>query len=432
MKLFDQKPLTSHIVIFLATGFILGTAAGLFGTLAVVVKGDAHTLDSLKKGTAQVLGVKQAPPFNFDSQDVDFKEFWDVWQLIKAKYYQQPVKDKTLFYGAMSGLAASTGDPYTSFFEPVVANDFQTSLTGKFQGIGAEIGIKDGQLQVVAPLPDTPASKAGILAGDLILKINATDTAGMTVEQAVTMIRGEKGTNVILTIFRPQTKKPPFDVTIMRDEIQVKSVTWKMVSSDIGVIEITHFNGDTEANFKKAVTEILKKKPKGIILDMRNNPGGFLDTSLKVAGEWVGDGVVVKERKQGKIIDELHGVGQARLKGIPTIVLVNQGSASAAEIVAGALQDTKQGILVGTRTFGKGSVQDYTNLPDGSGLKITIAEWLTPLERTIHKTGLAPDIIVDRTAEDYDAKRDPQFDRAVGILNGTATSTASAPTSTRP
>jgi carboxyl-terminal processing protease len=253
----------------------------------------------------------------------------------------------------------------------------------------------------------------------------------MSVEQAVSLIRGEKGTKVTLKIFRPSTKKPPFDVTIVRDEILVKSVKWKVLPSGVGVIEVTHFNGDTEENFKKAVTEVLKKKPKGIILDLRNNPGGFLDTSLKMAGEWVGDAIVVKERKQGKIIDELHGVGPARLEGIPTIVLVNQGSASASEIVAGALQDQKAATIVGMTTFGKGSVQDYSNLPDGSGIKITIAEWLTPNERTINKTGLEPDITVDRTVEDYAAQRDPQLDRAVGILTGTATSTASSATSSR-
>jgi carboxyl-terminal processing protease len=313
-----------------------------------------------------------------------------------------------------------------------LAEDFQEALSGKFEGIGAELALKDDQLTVVAPLPDTPAERAGVLAGDLILKIDDTETLGMSVEKAVSLIRGKKGTPVKLTLYRAAKKpEPTLEVTIIRDQIQIKSVKLSYVASGtVAMIEITNFNEDTKEAFDRAVQEVIRKPVKGLVLDLRNNPGGFLDTSLMVAGEWVGQDIVVKERRQGKIFAELRGTGLGRLSAIPTVVLVNQGSASASEIVAGALQDHKKATILGMKTFGKGSVQDYQNFTDGSGVKITIAEWLTPLERTIHKTGLEPDIQVDRTPEDYEQQRDPQLERAVGILTGTASSTSTIPTTT--
>jgi carboxyl-terminal processing protease len=201
-------------------------------------------------------------------------------------------------------------------------------------------------------------------------------------------------------------------------------VRLKWPEEGIAQIEVINFNDDTRVRFEETVDEVIAKDPKGIILDLRNNPGGYLDIAVSMAGEWVGNEIVLKERQQGKIIEQLRGMGRHRFAGIPTVVLVNQGSASAAEIVTGALQDHNVATVVGETTFGKGSVQDYINLSDGSAVKITIAEWLTPNERTINETGLEPDILIERTNEDYENQRDPQLDRAVGILNGTATGTA--------
>ena len=207
----------------------------------------------------------------------------------------------------------------------------------------------------------------------------------------------------------------------------MKSVTTEFLPNGIAVIGVNHFNTDTTDEFSKAVDAVLAKDVKGIILDMRSDPGGFLDRATAVAGEWVGDKVVVSERRQGKIVDEFHGTGDSRLKGIPTVVLVDEGSASAAEIVAGALQDYKMATIVGTKTFGKGSVQDYTDLADGTAVKITIAEWLTPNGRSINEIGITPDITVERTEEDINAQRDPQRDKAVELLTGNATSTTQNP-----
>ena len=384
------------------------------------------TTGQLSLGASKVLGVGQLPPDVIASQDVDFRQFWDLWKLLKEKYYQQPLHDKDLFYGAMSGLVASTGDPYTMYFPPKEAAIFQQSLEGSFEGIGAEIGLKEDLLQIVAPLPDTPAAKAGLQAGDLILKIDDQETNGMGVDKAVSLIRGKKGTAVVLNIYRSADKKSePRDVKIVRDEIQVKSVTSKMLEGNIAYINITHFNDDTETGFSTALDSLLAKNPKALILDVRNDPGGYLDTALSVTGEWIGNDTVLKERRQGAIVNELRGTGGQRLRGMPTVVLVNKGSASASEIVAGALQDYGLATLVGEKTFGKGSVQDYQTFKDGSGVKITIVEWLTPKERAINKTGLTPDVTVELTQADYEAKRDPQLDRAVAILNGSATSTSS-------
>ncbi|MBI4139002.1 S41 family peptidase [Candidatus Uhrbacteria bacterium] len=386
--------------------------------------------------TVRVRGIGSRPP-DGALQTVDFEQFWELWDLLKTKFYTQPLDEQKMLYGAMSGLTSSLDDPYTTFFEPAVAEEFSKSLEGKFEGIGAEIGIKQEQLQIIAPLPESPAARAGLLPGDAILFINGTSTEGMTVEEAVFHIRGKKGTTVTLTIGRVKVTKDDkgkekrdaskFDVSIVRDTIVVKSVRTKIADGNISVIEISHFNSDTTEEFAKAADEALAKGAKGVILDVRNNPGGFLDRATAVAGEWVGDAIVVTERRKGVKVDEFHGTGKSRLRGIPTVVLVNEGSASASEIVAGALQDYGVAKLIGKKTFGKGSVQDYTELRDGTAVKVTVAEWLTPNGRFINEIGIDPDIVIERTEEDYHAGRDPQLDKAIELLGGTA-STSSAPT----
>jgi carboxyl-terminal processing protease len=431
----EPSPSHPHLTKKLVAAFLLLSVGFLGGRYSQA--GFATGVYSLPwqqsaSGTANVRGVGQALPRDLSSKDVEFSRFWDLWRLLKSKYYRQPVSDQELFYGAMQGLAHGVGDPYTTYFPPTEAKDFESSLQGEFEGIGAEIGIKDDQLQVIAPLPDTPASRAGIMSGDMIVKIDGKDTTGMSVEQAVKLIRGQHGTKVVLSLYRPSQKKPPFDVSIQRDIIQIKSVKWSMApgSKRIAIIEISTFGQDTTAAFRDAVREVLKKDPQGLILDLRNNPGGYLDGAVAIASEWVGKEIVVKERRQGKIIEEMHGENPARLDQVPTIVLVNQGSASASEIVAGALQDLGRARLLGMKTFGKGSVQEYEPLSDGSAVKVTVAEWLTPHDRTIQSVGLEPDVSVDRTAEDYEAKRDPQLERALELLTNPSNTTTAVRVST--
>ncbi|MFZ5364270.1 MAG: S41 family peptidase [Patescibacteria group bacterium] len=349
------------------------------------------------------------------SKDIDFRLFWDVWNLAKTNYVHQPVQDTKLFYGALSGIISALGDPYSVFFDPKTAEDFKKELEGTFSGIGAELGIKNNQLTIIAPLPDTPAERIGLKAGDQILAIDGRDTTDMSLDYAVSIIRGEKGTDVILTIWRDGWDKMN-DFKITRDKIEVASVKWEM-KDDVAYIEINHFNEDTSRRFNQAVVDLLAKNPKGLVLDLRNNPGGFLNTAIEIAGEWIPNDVVVIEQMDDGQRNEERSEGLARLQNLKTVVLVNRGSASASEIVAGALQDYNKATILGEKTFGKGSVQNFESLADGSAVKITVAEWLTPKGRLIDKEGIVPDIEVSLTEEDYDVNRDPQMDKAIEIIN---------------
>lgn len=347
------------------------------------------------------------------SKDVDFRQFWAVWNLVKETYHQQPVSDVDLYYGAVHGVLNALDDPYSAFFDPAEAEAFESALQGSFEGIGAEIGLRDDQLQIIAPLPGTPAEKAGLKTGDVILKIDDLETEGMTVEEAVTHIRGEGGTEVVLTVAR-QDIPDSIDVHIIRDVIVVESVRYSISDDKVATISIFAFNQDTDRLFDVAVKEIVDKDVKKIVLDMRGNPGGLLSSAIHVSSAWIGaQPVVLEETKNGK--QSLNGFGEAVLKDIPTVVLVNGGSASGSEIVAGALQDYKAAQIVGTQTFGKGSVQDYRDLPDGSAVKITIAEWLTPEGRSINKEGITPDIVVEVSLDNLE--EDIQMKKALELLS---------------
>ncbi|MEA3398761.1 MAG: S41 family peptidase, partial [Patescibacteria group bacterium] len=345
-------------------------------------------------------------------KDIDFDLFWDVWDAIEENYVdKEKLNEKKMFYGAIRGLVASLEDPYTVFMDPKIAQDFNNDLAGTFEGIGAEIGIKNDILTIIAPLPDMPAEKAGLKAGDKIYAIDGESTMGMNIDEAVSKIRGPKETNVILSVAR-DNQDGFSDISIERGKIIVKSVYTKLREDNIFIIEISNFNEDTENLFNNAVKEALKLDPAGIIIDLRNNPGGFLDTAIEVASEWVDDGVIVTEKyTEEKKIEHLAR-GRARLAGYKTVVLVNQGSASASEIVSGALKDYGQAVIVGKKTFGKGSVQTLSNLSDGSSIKITVAKWLTPNGLSINDEGITPDVEVDLTIEDYSANQDPQLEKA--------------------
>lgn len=374
----------------------------------------------------QVVNAEKIP--DYLSKDVDFNEFWQVWKYVKSNYVKADVSDAKLFYGALGGIVASLGDPYSVFFEPEISQKFNEELSGSFQGIGAEIGMKENHLAVIAPLPGTPADRAGLKAGDFILAIDGKDTTSIALDYAVNIIRGPKGTPVKLSVFTTGDKEP-HDLTIVRDSIEIDSVRFAktdakgitqqdgvLLDGGIAYLQLSYFNENTLADWNKTVQDIITKNPKGIILDLRNNPGGFLGTAIEVAGEWVDGKTVVKEQLRDGSKVEHKAERQARFAGIPTVVLVNGGSASGAEIVAGALQDYGVAKLVGQTTFGKGSVQDLKQFSDGSSVKLTIAEWLTPNDRNINKEGIKPDVEVDRTKEDYDNNRDPQMDKALELL----------------
>lgn len=410
----NRKPIIKIIIISLSA--LLFMVSSFIGGVyfANNNKPDILSINNGFTGKVLNLGSKTSKL----ESDVDFNLFWDVWDLLKKDYVKKDkLNEKEMFYGAIKGLVASTNDPYTVFMDPKEAKSFDDDLAGTFEGIGAEIGIKKGVLVVIAPLPETPAKKAGLMAGDKIIAINGTSTVNMTVDFAVSKIRGAKGTEVTLTILKTGQEKSK-EIKIIRGLIIVNSVKTEMRKDGLFVVTIANFNNDTEELFNKAVDEVIKKNPKGIILDLRNNPGGYLETAITVASKWIEKGVIVSEKfADGKKNDYLNK-GMTRLKDFPTVVLINQGSASASEIVAGALQDYGKATVLGMQSFGKGSVQVLENLPDGSSLKVTIAQWLTPKGNNINEKGITPDKVVDLTVKDYENNKDPQMDAAVGMLIG--------------
>lgn len=426
----DQPP---KISVYKKSGRLkaLWVSFGLYGAVLLVlvsfVGGVVLGQAQEKSVTAKIgqLTNKGAEPA-YVSKDVDMSQFWKVWDTVKSTYLRTPVEDPKMFYGSIKGLVASLGDPYSVYFDPQEAASFSSQLEGTFDGIGAEIGFRDGQMIIVSPLPGTPATKAGLKAGDAILKINNEDTTGMAIDIAITKIRGPKGTPVTLNIMRASSSDP-FDVTITRDKITVDSVQGKMIddkgkntdaNGGIAYISISEFNQDTVTEFDAALRALLLRDPKGIILDLRGDPGGYLDAAVEVPRGWVGANPVVIQRKGDGTETPMSPTMKISPINLPTAVLVNKWSASAAEIVTGALQDYGKATVVGETTFGKGSVQEYIdNFPDGSALKLTAAEWLTPKKRSIDKKGLAPDIAVALTDQDIKDGKDPQLDQAIATVN---------------
>ncbi len=350
------------------------------------------------------------------SGKVDMQLFWDVWSLLASKYVEpQDLNYKEMIYGAIRGMVFSLEDPYTTFLTPKENKEFQNGLEGMLEGIGAELTIRHGMVTVVSPLKNSPAKKAGIQPEDIILKIDGEDIDEYTFEKAVMKIRGEKGTKVVLTIMRKGHDKP-FDISIIRGTININSVEWRM-EGNIAVIELNQFGNKTRGEFSKAISEILPKRPDGIVLDLRYNGGGYLEGAVDIVSEFIEKDKVVSVKKRNPEEDEVIYVnGKARVASIPLAVIINKGSASASEIVAGAIRDYNRGIIIGETSFGKGTVQEVENLIDGSSLRVTVAKWYTPNNVNISEVGIVPDIEVERTLEDFEADRDPQLDAALEYL----------------
>jgi carboxyl-terminal processing protease len=370
-------------------GFIIIFFAGFFAGTTVGIK----QLVSAESGDVEISKVVNLYA-KTRSSEVSFDRFWDVWDRVKENHVSQTVDEVDLFYGSISGMVRGLGDPYSVFFPPVEAKEFADDLSGEFEGIGAEIGLRKDQLTVIAPLPGSPAEQAGLEAGDKIFAINGEETSDMTLDQAVLNIRGPKGSVVTLTVSHNGFETVE-DIDIIRDTINLPTVIWEMKENNIAYMRISYFNESTWDEFDTAIGELLAASPDALILDLRRNPGGFLDTSIAVASEWVESGVIVREWYSEEKSREYETNGKHRLAGIRTAVLVDGGTASGSEIVAGALQDYGLATLIGSQTFGKGSVQDFNIFPDGSALKLTIARWLTPNSRQIDGEGIVPDIIVE-------------------------------------
>ncbi len=353
-------------------------------------------------------------------EPVDFNLFWQVLASVEDKYVDSSKIDYTaMLYGAISGMVDSLGDDYTFFMKPEKTETFMKSVSGddSFEGVGMEIGIKNKVLTVISPIEGTPAYSAGIKSGDLILKIDDKITDGLTSEEAVSLIRGKKGTQVVLTISRKSFNESK-EITITRDTIKVPVIKWEIINNDIAYIKIYQFTANLPAKFKDIVSEILNSNAKKIIIDVRNNPGGYLDSAAEISSWFLPKGsVVVKEEFRDGTGDEYKSNGYRAIQDFPAIVLVNKGSASASEIMAGALRDVNKIKLVGEKTFGKGSVQQVDTFKDDSSLKVTVAKWLTPSGISINKEGLVPDYEIELTEEDYSNNKDPQLDKAIELLS---------------
>jgi len=353
-------------------------------------------------------------------EEIDFSLLWEAWHKLEENYVNPERLDhQKMVYGAISGMVKSIDDPYTLFFSPEETKKFLEDISGSFEGIGIEIGIRKGQLQVIAPLEGTPAQEAGVRAGDKIIKIDETLTMDLTIEEAVSLIRGPKGTELTLTIMRDEWDTPK-EFKIKRDTIEIPSMKWELKENNIAYIKLYHFSEKSHLDFQKLALEILNSSADRIILDLRNNPGGYLERAQNIAGWFLerNQTVVIEDFGSGGKQEIYKAKGNSQLKDFPLVILINQGSASASEILASALRDNRGVKLIGETSYGKGSVQKLEELEDGSSLKVTIANWLSPNGELITDKGLKPDIEVIMTDEDYNEQRDPQLDKALEVIKG--------------
>lgn len=393
-KGFSLKTLLLTGLLVAVVSFIGGTRAGGLASYAPWLK--PLLAPATSGGNLDLSGVQQ------------------VYDVLKRRY-DGTLDPATLVEGAKRGLVSATGDPYTAYFDPAEAKAFMSSLEGKYSGVGAELARRNGQIFVVSVIDESPAKKAGLQPGDAIAKVNDQDATNWSVDKAVTEIRGPKGTSVKLTIVRGREIK---EFAIVRDVITNPSVRFEITPGNIGILRISRFGETDTVNLARQAAEQFKQKNvKGVVVDLRGNGGGYLNAAKDVAGLWLNNKVVVSERRGGKVQETLKSGNSALLVGVPTVVLVDGGSASASEILAGALKDNGAATLVGTKTFGKGSVQQIENLPAGAMLKVTVAQWYTPAGRNISKEGIVPDVIVDITPAQSTQGVDPQKDKAIELLS---------------
>ncbi|MCL4366858.1 S41 family peptidase [Patescibacteria group bacterium] len=351
--------------------------------------------------------------------NIDFSLFWQTWNLLSEKYIDKKALDpQKMYYGAIQGMVAAVGDPYTVFLPPSSQQTSKEQLGGSFEGVGIQLEYdKDNHLVVVAPLKDTPADKAGVKAGDLIVGINGKDTTNLSLPDAVSLIKGPKGTSVTLALLSANDTKP-HDITITRDTIVVKSVEYESKTTPTGknvaYIRVASFGEKTDSEWDSAVSQALANAPQGVVVDLRNNPGGYLDSAVYLASEFLDGGTVVMQEDAQGNRTKMDVIRVGKMLKLPLVVLINKGSASASEIFSGAMQDRQRATLVGDQSFGKGTIQSAEDLPEGTGIHITTAKWLTPDGRWIHHIGLTPDMKVDMGT---DPAKDPQLDKALEILD---------------
>lgn len=366
----------------------------------------------VKSSTVPITIENKNPPEN---SNADMAIFWQVWDELNAKHIDKPLNAQELVWGATKGMVAAVGDPYTLYLNPNENQSNDEILSGEYQGIGAELTMKDDLVTVVAPFDDSPAQKAGIKPGDKILKVNGEETYELNLTEVVKKIKGKKGTEVTLNIGR--VGEEPFDVVVVRDSITLDTVKWEDKGDGVVYIRLSRFGEKTAQEWDKAVSDIIVKHPqtKTIVLDLRRNPGGFLGTAVHIASDFIPKGTIVSERFSNGTENKLSVDHKGNLLDKKIVVLIDEGSASASEILSGALRERADAIIVGQKSFGKGSVQEPIDYTDGSGLNVTIAKWYTPEGVSIHENGLEPDEKVEITDEDAKEGKDAQLEKALEI-----------------
>jgi carboxyl-terminal processing protease len=407
----QNKTLRSVLIVFVAIVLVVCAFGGGFAA--------GHFLP-LGSTTAQIAATTPSTSPDQGSTPADlqslFAPFWQAWTLVHQNYVDQPVDNTKLVQGAISGMMNGLGDPHTGYSTPQETTDLNNALQGAYDGIGAYVDTRGAYLTITSTIPGYPAEKAGLQSGDQIIAVNGQDVTGMDPDLVrMTKVMGPAGTDVHLTVQRTSVDKP-LEFTITRVHIVIPSVTSKMLDNNIAYIQITVFGDTTASDFHNQLSQLMAQNPSGIILDLRDNGGGYLDTGIAVASEFIDHGVIVTEQNGDGTKTPHDATPGGLATTLPLVVLVNGNTASASEIVSGAIQDDGRGKLVGVLTYGKGSVQNYFPLSDGGLARITIAKWLTPSGRTIDKIGLTPDVVVTMTQADVTAGRDPQLDAAVQLL----------------
>lgn len=417
-------PGLSNVVVTSAVAllaFAMAFVAGYLFGRAEPPNGPLAFLDGLQPAAAR---ATNEAVLNADEQ-ARFRVFWEAWQVVEKEFYDKSQIDhQKLIYGAVKGMVDAVGDPYTVYQTPSQRELNDTDLRGSFDGIGIQVDMKDNRLTVVAPIEGSPAEAAGFKAGDVILEVDGKSLAGKTLNDTVGLIRGQRGTPVTLTVLR-QGSQDPFPITVVRAEIKLKSVRARMLDEGIGYLRISAFSASTGAEMAQQVKDLASQQPRGFIVDLRNNPGGYLSASVEATAQFMDPGSVVLYQQDGDGSRKTYRTeGGAVANTLPVVVLVNKGSASASEIMAGALRDNRGALLIGEKTFGKGTVQNVHELSDRSGLRVTTAQWLTPSEKPIQGVGLLPDQAVElpptvTISSEATRAEDPQLDAAVrSILGG--------------
>lgn len=409
-------------VVIIACIFVTGVSSGIIIESVGIIRQNAEDIKSFT-GTAEFLTSTQRQSTQ-NSEDYEsylnelFTPFWESWDLLHAYYVDQPLDDDAMLEGAIRGMISALGDPHTRYANPDEYQDEVESSAGEYQGIGAYVDVTGDYVKISSTMPGSPAEEAGLRTGDLVIAVNGEDVTGIDPSVVLLDIRGPEGTSVKLTIRRDDEE--PFDVDVERRRIETASVEGEMLENNIAYISMSQFGDKTTQELRDMLDELMKNDPAGLILDLRGNGGGWLTTAVDTASEFLPFGTLVLVEKEGDGTETKYRTHRrgGRALDVPMVVLIDEGSASASEIVTGALRCAERATIIGKTSYGKGSVQIQPELSNGGAVSVTIARWYLPDDTLIHGVGIAPDIEVDYTEEDYQNGLDPQLDAAIEFLTG--------------